>query len=143
MNIREIDEGLSVSPQIRLADMPAIKQAGFRAILCNRPDGEAADQPAFEHIEAAAKAEGLTAAYLPIISGAMKEDDGPAFGKALMALPGPVLAYCRSGTRSTIAWALSQAGQVPAAEIVHKAEKAGYDISAVLHDAVKSQGTPR
>ncbi|MCC5872329.1 MAG: hypothetical protein JJU22_08045 [Gammaproteobacteria bacterium] len=66
MGIRKITEDLSVSAQITAEDLATIRKAGFRAIICNRPDGEAADQPSFEEIEAAAKAEGLSTRYLPI-----------------------------------------------------------------------------
>ncbi|WP_246133185.1 TIGR01244 family sulfur transferase, partial [Paracoccus aurantiacus] len=90
----------TVSPQIAAMDMAAIKAAGYRAIICNRPDGEGADQPSFEEIEAAAKAEGIETRYVPVESGMVTDQDVAAFGQALAEVQRPVLAYCRTGTRS-------------------------------------------
>ena len=69
MQINKVTDALSVSPQITAEDVAAIRDAGFRAIICNRPDGEGADQPNFEEIEAAARAAGLEARYLPPLIG--------------------------------------------------------------------------
>jgi sulfide:quinone oxidoreductase len=99
MDIKSLTAELSVSKQILPEDMQAIKNAGFRAIICNRPDGEGADQPTFEEISKAAQTAGLEAAYLPIVSGKVTDEDAVAFDKALAQLPGPVLAYCRTGSR--------------------------------------------
>jgi len=111
MDPKSLTTGLSVSAQITPADIKAIKDAGFRAILCNRPDGEGADQPTFDEVAKAAKKAGLEAAYLPIVSGKVTDEDALAFEKTLTELPGPVLAYCRTGTRSATLWSLSQAEQ--------------------------------
>ncbi len=142
MDIKTIDEGLSVSPQISPSDLAAIKDAGFRAIICNRPDGEAGDQPTFEEIEAAAAKLGIEAHYLPIVSGMVKDEDAIAFGGALTHLPGPVLAYCRSGTRSATLWSLSQAGNLSAPEILQKTKDAGYDMSGVVRRILNGGKTP-
>lgn len=109
MDIKTLTANLSVAPQITASDMQAIKDARFRAIICNRPDGEGADQPSFAEIETAAKKAGIEAIYQPIVSGAVSEEDAAAFEKAMTNLPGPVLAYCRTGTRSETLWSLSQA----------------------------------
>jgi sulfide:quinone oxidoreductase len=69
MDARTITSGLSVSPQITADDLQAVADQGFRAIICNRPDGEGMDQPNFEEIETAAQALGLQTAYLPITAG--------------------------------------------------------------------------
>jgi len=90
MDIRTIDAGLSVSPQISPADLLEIAGAGFRSIICNRPDGEGSDQPGFEEIEAAAKEAGLETRYLPIRSGMVRDEDATAFGAALRDLPTPL-----------------------------------------------------
>jgi len=109
MEIRKIGDDLSVSPQIAPGDVAAIRAAGFRAIICNRPDGEGADQPGFDEIEATAKAAGLEARYQPITSGMVRDADAEAFGQALRELPGPVFAYCRTGTKpSHLAWLLKE-----------------------------------
>lgn len=106
MHLNQITEMLSVSPQITTGDIPAIKQAGFRSIICNRPDGEGVDQPTFKEVATAATAAGLEICYLPVQSGLVRDEDAVAFGAALRDLPGPVLAYCRSGTRSATLWSI-------------------------------------
>lgn len=108
MEIRKINSGLSVSPQIGADDIATIVGQGFASIICNRPDGEEADQPPFEEIEKAAMKAGLQVLYLPVVSSTLCEDDVSKFGDALVELPAPVLAYCRSGTRSATLWSLSQ-----------------------------------
>jgi sulfide:quinone oxidoreductase len=142
MDIRKITGEISVSPQIVPADIAAIREAGFRAIVCNRPDGEGADQPNFREIEAAAKAAGLEARYQPITSGMVRDEDAAEFGQALTALPGPVLAYCRTGTRSATLWSLAEAKRRPVAEILAATKAAGYDMAGVARRVVNSGRTP-
>jgi sulfide:quinone oxidoreductase len=132
METREISKALSVSAQITAQDIPALKDRGFRSIICNRPDGEGADQPAFEEIRAAAEAAGIEARYIPIKSGVVGDDDAAAFGAALRELPNPVLAYCRTGTRSATLWSLSQANTLSVADILASTKAAGYDMAGVV-----------
>lgn len=129
MELHKITEDLSVATQLDAADVPLIAAKGFRAIVCNRPDGEAAGQPAFGPVEEAARAAGMTAVYQPVPSNAVSDADGAAFARLLEELPKPVLAYCRSGTRCTILWALSEAPKRPAGEIMLRAMRAGFDLS--------------
>jgi len=128
MELKKINDRVSVSPQISVEDIEAIKQAGFKTIINNRPDGEAPDQPASAEIKAAAEAAGLNFVEIPMgregVSPEMITQTQAAF-----ASDEPVLAYCRSGTRSTTLWALSQAGKQDAQEIIDAAAGAGYDIS--------------
>ena len=105
MDLKKITEAFSVSPQIKASDIPTIRDAGIRTIICNRPDGEGSDQPAFEEIEVAAKAAGIVTHYVPVQSGMMTEAAVIAFSDALPGSPEPVLAYCRSGARSSTLWA--------------------------------------
>jgi len=142
MEIKKITEGLSVSPQITAADIPALKAAGFRAVICNRPDAEAADQPNHEEIEAAAAAEGLEFRFLPVTPGIVTDETATAFGTALTELPGPVLAYCRTGTRSTTLWSLSEAPHRPLPEILAAAKSAGYDMNGVARRIANGGKTP-
>ncbi|PKP85745.1 MAG: TIGR01244 family phosphatase [Alphaproteobacteria bacterium HGW-Alphaproteobacteria-2] len=142
MEIKKITNDLSVSPQIAPTDMAAIRAAGFRAIICNRPDGEGSDQPTHEEIEAAARAEGLEARYLPITSGMVRDADANDFGRALAELPGPVLAYCRTGTRSATLWSLSEAKRRPVAEILAATRVAGYDMAGVARRIINGGKTP-
>jgi sulfide:quinone oxidoreductase len=101
MEFKNINPKLGVSGQIEPHDMAAIVAAGFKSIICNRPDGESAEQPNFAGIEASAKAAGLAAAYLPVTTSTLNAENGAAFGALLAHLPKPILAYCRSGARST------------------------------------------
>lgn len=131
MQPHKIADGLSVSAQIAADDIAALRAQGFRAIICNRPDGEGPDQPGFAAIQAAASDAGLEARYVPVTAGMVRDEDVAAFDRAMAELPGPVLAYCRSGTRSTTLWSLSQAGRMPLADILAAASGAGYDMAGV------------
>jgi sulfide:quinone oxidoreductase len=142
MDIKTITDDLSVSPQIAPGDLAAIKAAGFRAVICNRPDGEGADQPGFEEIETAARAEGIEARYLPITSGMVRDQDAGDFGRALRELPGPVLAYCRTGTRSATLWSLSEATRRPVPDILAATKAAGYDMAGVARRIINGGKTP-
>ena len=129
MELKRINDTVSVSPQISVADIAALKAAGFTTIVNNRPDGESPDQPSGAEIEAAAKAAGLAYIAIPLGREGVSPDLVDATKAALEGSSGPVLAYCRSGTRSTTLWALSQAGKLPATEIISAAANAGYDMS--------------
>jgi sulfide:quinone oxidoreductase len=132
MTLNKLTDQLAVAGQIEAADIPGLAEQGIKAIICNRPDGEAMDQPSFHEIEAAAADHGIKLVYLPVLSSSISEADVEAFGKALEELPKPVLAYCRSGTRSTVLWSLSQAGKRPVEEILQAALEAGYDMRPLL-----------
>ena len=129
MDLKRINDHVSVSGQISPEDVATLKSLGFVAIVNNRPDGESPDQPAGDEIEAAAKAAGL--AYHAIPLG--REGVNPGLVEKTKAViegsAGPVFAFCRSGTRSTTLWALSQAGEKDAGEIIREAAEAGYDMS--------------
>ena len=109
MDIQALTPNLSVAGQILASDIPSIAKAGFQSIICNRPDGEGADQPGFGEIAQAAQQAGLQVRYLPVESGKVTQAHGTDFGKLMDELPKPVLAYCRSGMRSTTLWRLSNA----------------------------------
>ena len=142
MEAKKITETLSVSPQIAAADLAALKTAGFRSIICNRPDGEGADQPTFEEIEVAAKEQGLEARYQPVVSGKVRDDDAGAFGALLESLPKPVLAFCRTGTRSATLWALSEGAKRPLPDILQRTKAAGYDMGGVVRRISSGGKTP-
>ena len=131
MQINTIDTEISVSPQITAADVAEIAKAGFKTIICNRPDGEGNDQPLFHEIEEAAGKRSIATHYLPVKSGVVSDDDAASFGKMLDAAPKPVLAYCRTGTRSVTLWSLSRAGKMALPDVLAKAKDAGYDMHGV------------
>ena len=132
-DIRHVTDGFAVAPQISEADVEAIATAGFKTIIANRPDGEGGiDQPRMGPIRAKAEALGLSFAALPF-SGAPTPDVVERMSNILNEAPSPVLAYCRTGTRSLTAWALTYAGQGQSEEIVAAAANAGYDLSSLSH----------
>jgi len=129
LDLKRINDHVSVSGQISPGDIAALKAQGFVAIINNRPDGESPDQPDGAEIEAAAKAAGLGYYAIPLGREGVNADMVEQTKAALAASDGPVFAFCRSGTRSTTLWALSQAGEVDAEEIISQAAEAGYDMS--------------
>ena len=142
MDIRKINEGLSVSPQITPAEIAALKDAGFRSIIANRPDAEGADQPGHEEMGKAAKKAGLEFRYLPVTPGIVTDETADAFSTAMTELPGPVLAYCRTGTRSATLWSLAEAKTRPLPEILAATKAAGYDMSGVARRIANGGKTP-
>lgn len=142
MDLKQISETFSVSPQVSPADMADLKSAGFKAIICNRPDGEGADQPTFPEIETAAKAAGMEARYVPVQAGKVSDDDVASFGAALNDVPRPVLAYCRTGTRSATLWSFDQAKTRPMPEILAATQAAGYDMNGVARRNANGGKTP-
>ena len=142
MEMKRIDENLTVSPQIRPEDVAEIAAAGFRSIICNRPDGEGSDQPTYAKIEAEAKKHGLEFRYQPVVSGKVLDTDSVDFDKNTHELPGPVFAYCRTGTRCTVLWSLSQSTKRDLPEIISMAKEAGYDMSGVARRIANGGKTP-
>lgn len=130
---RRVTDQLSVSPQISVADVDEAARAGFRTIVNNRPDGEEPSQPSGHEIEAAAQAAGLAYYHIPVRGGPTPEQVETT-GKVFAQAHGPVLAFCRSGTRSIVAWSLSQAlsGARSREELIGLGRQAGYDLSGVL-----------
>lgn len=100
MDIRQVADGFSVSGQISPSDVATLKAAGFRSIICNRPDNEDGAVP-HAQVEAAAEEAGLNFRYIPAISGQLTQANVDDMAAALGELDGPVFAYCRSGARST------------------------------------------
>ncbi len=129
MSVRKLTDRVAVAPQIGPADVEALAADGFRALICNRPDREDPGQPDYAAIEQAAQAAGLQIRFLPLASGQAPDERLVAdFRQALDELPSPILAYCRSGTRSTALWCLAEAGRRPLDDILTRAMMAGYDM---------------
>ncbi|MEI4481667.1 MULTISPECIES: TIGR01244 family sulfur transferase [Phyllobacterium] len=108
MDIRQIDDRYAVTGQISPDDVRDIVAAGYGALICNRPDGESPDQPDFAEIAKVAEKAGIPVYYVPIIAGQLTQDDVDAMASALEQAEGPVLAYCRSGARSTNIYGIVQ-----------------------------------
>jgi uncharacterized protein (TIGR01244 family) len=121
----------AVAPQIDASDIPAIAAQGVKTIVCNRPDGEEWGQPANADLRAAAEAAGLDFVEIPVTHAGFSHAQIEALG-AVIDQGQPVLAFCRSGTRSTFLWALTRAarGDDPQA-LAQTAAQAGYDLSPV------------
>lgn len=142
MDVKTISKKFSVSAQVGVADLKDIKAAGFKAIICNRPDGEGADQPTFEEIKKAAASAGIEARYVPVAGGMVTDQDVADFSAALAELPRPLLAYCRSGTRSATLWSFHEAGKRPMHEILAATKAAGYDMNGIARRIANGGKTP-
>ncbi len=130
---RTVTESFAVAPQIAPEDLAEAARRGFVKVINNRPDGEAPDQPASAVMAAAARAAGLEYAHIPVL-GRPSGDLIEAMTDAVEAADGPVLAYCRSGTRSITIWSLgqAQAGARSRQELIGLSAAAGYDLSGAL-----------
>jgi len=132
-DFRRVTDQISVAPQIALSDLAAAAAQGFKLVINNRPDGEDPSQPSSAEVEAAARAAGLDYAYVPV-RGAPTREQVEAERAILEGHEGPVLAFCRSGTRSIITWSLGEqmVGDMSREELVKLGDAAGYDLSNVL-----------
>ena len=132
MDIRRIDDSLAVSPQIRPEDVAELARLGFRTLIANRPEHEEPGQPAMADLQREAEAHGMKWLYLPVESGHITDADVDAFAPEFEQAEKPVFAFCRSGTRSTILWALSTARYRPLEPIIGQAAQAGYDLRGLI-----------
>lgn len=131
MDIRQISPAYAVSPQIEVSDIDLIKEAGFQTIICNRPDAEVPPAQQAAAIRAAAEKAGLSFTINPVTHQTLNMDMVAAQSAAMAAATGPTLAYCASGTRSSIVWSLGQAGKLPTDEIIAATTNAGYDLQGL------------
>ena len=127
-----VTDDFAVAEQLTADDVDAMAAAGFKSIICNRPDGESYGQPPRYEIEAVAEEHDIKFSYIPVVSGQLTMEDIAAMSAALDDLPKPILAFCRSGTRSIQLWGLASGikGLAPEA-IVSAGAAAGYDLSGV------------
>ena len=132
MDIRTVTGKFSASPQIAPGDLAELRAKGFASVICNRPDDEDAGQPSAADVAAAATAAGLAFHHIPVSGGGFGEPQVTAMVEAIDGAGGPVLAYCRTGTRSTLLWSLAQAAKGDSPDrIAAAAAGAGYDITPV------------
>lgn len=131
-DFRQLSDSVWASPQITPADIDKAAEAGVTLIINNRPEDESPDQTPGAVIAAAATNAGMAYVAIPITHAGFSREQVNAMQKALAEADGAVLAYCRSGTRSTLLWALAQAAAgVGPAEIAQAADGAGYDVSPI------------
>lgn len=131
MAFKQLDPDVSASPQLSLADVGHAAREGYRAIIANRPDNEEAEQPTAAAIQVEAERHGLAFAHIPIEPGKASDAHAVEMRHALDTLPKPILAYCRSGARSTMLWALAEADRSDPITLVRRAAQADYDIAAL------------
>lgn len=129
MTPRHLTPDMAVAPQIEPDDFKALAEAGFTTVIANRPDSEVEPSHRSDVMAQRAAQAGLAYHYLPIVPGQLNPDQIRQFHEIVEASSGPVLAYCRSGTRSATAWALGQSRVRPADEILAAGRNAGYDLS--------------
>jgi uncharacterized protein (TIGR01244 family) len=132
--LRELDDKTLISGQILPADVAGLKQAGVTIIVNNRPDGEDPDQPLSTEIEAAARLAGIEYRHIPIVRG-MGPSDVDEMGRAIASVgDGKMLAFCRSGNRSTLVWAVARSEDgVPREQLENCAAAAGVSLDPVAH----------
>lgn len=131
MDMRQITPRYSVSPQISPEDVPALKAAGITTVICNRPDAEVPPSHQADSIGAAVRAAGLAFEVLPLTHQTMTPENVAKQADLVAASAGPVLAYCASGTRCSVIWALGQVGHQGTDEILRTVAKAGYDLEGL------------
>lgn len=133
MKIQQLAPELSVSGQLTATDLQALAEAGFKTVLCARPDGEKPGQPNFTEIQAAAMARGMRAYHLPVIAKYITEDQVQSFAQLIEHLPAPIIAYCGTGWRIAALWGLAQKGNLTREEILAKSECLGHDLKLISH----------
>lgn len=138
MNIKKLDERLSVTAQPSLEDIDALAEHGFRTILSNRPRGESEDQPNMQVLKDKAESLGMAWHEIPVKPGEYSQADIEAFAETLQSSPAPILGFCRTGKRVAHLWAYSQAPHRPVSELVDVAGAAGYDLTP-LRDSLEQQ----
>lgn len=141
MDIRKLTDIFSVTSQIAIDDIPGIAAAGFGSIISNRPDGEDEHQPSAAAMKASAHAAGMVFVHIPVTAANITQSDVDAFEQALATLPKPTLGFCRTGTRATMLWALSRAGEDQPSALMERAQEAGYDISKLAERLKAARGT--
>ncbi len=132
-DIRRVTDDFAVAPQLAPEEVAQAAAQGFRLLINNRPDGEAPGQPSGAAMAAAAEGAGLGYVHIPF-AGPPGPSQVEAVRAAVLSADGPVLAFCRSGTRSITVWAQGQAegGDRPRAELVRLGREAGYDLSGSI-----------
>ena len=142
MKLAILTPNLSALPQPAVEAIGDLADRGYRSIISNRPDGEAPDQPTWTDLKAAALARGMEAVHIPVVASQIDEADIRAFHDALERLPKPIAAFCRTGTRSTLLWALANEAGLTVDERMQIAAKEGYDLQPFRALLEGANGTP-
>ena len=132
MKLNKIIDEYFVSDQINDQDISILKEKGFKTIFCNRPDSEEMNQPSVEVLQRVANDLSIKFIHHPVIGNAITQDDVANFKEYYIGAEKPIFAYCRTGTRSTMLWALSESSERPTSEILNLTAAAGYDMSHLI-----------
>lgn len=128
---KHLSDDVSVSGQILPEDLEAVKTAGFKSIINNRPDGEKPGQPEATDLEQMLQTMGIDVRHIPMTPGRLTQDLLDGIAAAYDELPKPILAFCASGTRSTMLWCCINAGTVGIDAVLESAQNAGYDLEQI------------
>ncbi|MEM9119831.1 MAG: TIGR01244 family sulfur transferase [Cyanobacteria bacterium P01_F01_bin.56] len=128
---RALTDDFSVSTQLIEADFAELASAGYKTIINNRPDGEEPGQLTASEAQKLAQAHGMNYVHIPVKMPELTSAIVEEFSTALAANPGPVLAHCKSGTRSCVLWTMASAQQnvMPLTELMQRAAQSGYDLT--------------
>ena len=129
MNIKPLSLCLSAMAQIEAAEVADLAARGFKSIIGNRPEGETPDQPAWSSLVAEAERHGMSARQIPVVPGQITPDAVNRFAEALRELPTPIAAFCRTGARSAMLWALANLDGLSVDERIDTAAAQGYDFA--------------
>jgi len=131
MDIKQLTPNFSVAPQIEPGDMAELAAKNVKTVISNRPDSEVPPSHQANAMRAAAEAQGIEFVHIPITQDSLTPESASAQLEAMQSAESSVLAFCRSGTRSTVVWAMGQAmsGGMPVDDIIQAAEQAGYDLT--------------
>ena len=141
MNTKKLSDKLSICEQIEPGDIAKIADMGFRSIICNRPDGEAESQPTFDQIRTVAETLEIEVRYIPVVIDSISDQDASDFLSAVNELPGPTLAYCRSGMRSSKLWSLSQGEKSTLSVLVTGVKNASSALKNTLQQSATSSNS--
>ncbi len=134
MEIKKLDDRLSVTAQPGIEDIEILAQEGYRTIISNRPRGESDDQPNMEALKDKAESLGMTWREIPVKPGEYSQADIDAFAEVLESAPTPIIGFCRTGKRVSHLWAYSQAQTCPIEDLLKAAESAGHDLEPLRSD---------
>lgn len=129
MPFKSLDDKVHVAPQVTIDQLDAARDAGVTTVISHRPDGEEPGQMSFADLEAAAAERGMKAVHIPVVPGRLTPTHIDAFKDASANCDGKILAFCKSGMRASMVWALSKKGEVTREEIIKCCQDAGYDVS--------------
>lgn len=131
MDLRPLSDDHSVAPQLAPGDMATLAAMGVRLVICNRPDAENPPELQAAAMQVAAESAGLEFVFNPVNGAAMTLDNIEEQAEAMAGADGAVVAYCASGMRCAVVWALAQAGQIPTDTILEACTKAGYALNGM------------